>query len=495
MKKIIIIGAGIAGLSAGIYARLNGFDTEIYEMHHTPGGECTGWKRRDYYFDGCIHWLVGTKPGTPLNAVWREVGALDASVPIILNDTFYTIDYHGQRINLYRDLDRLEGHLTEVSPADKQLITQFCRSIRALKPMSMPTEKPYDMMNALDMAKMAITMAPFAKHFSKYEKLSIGEFAAQFKSPALRRALTAVIPAQYKATSLAVTLASYANGDSGWPTGGSLALARRMEKKYLDLGGKISYKSRVDKILVENATAKGILLDSGQHHLGDFVISAADGYATIFEMLEGKYLSEQLQELYSNRQAYPTFTSVQVSLGIDGDLSQYPSSLDLALESSINSGGIDHKHLGLKHYCFDKTLMPAGKSVLTAVLHADFEWWKNKYDLGEAYLSEKERIAAEVIAVVKKHYPEAQDKIEVVDVATPMTYHRYCNAWRGAWMSFVTTPQSKIRFIPGKLPGLDRFYLSGQWTLPPGGLPTAVLTGRWTIQRICRAVKQRFKTN
>ncbi|HPI17384.1 MAG TPA: NAD(P)/FAD-dependent oxidoreductase [Mesotoga sp.] len=78
--KLIVIGAGIAGLSAGIYGRLNGFDTEIYEMHTQPGGECTGWKRNGYYFDGCIHWLLGTKRGSSLNKVWREVGALDDTV-------------------------------------------------------------------------------------------------------------------------------------------------------------------------------------------------------------------------------------------------------------------------------------------------------------------------------------------------------------------------------------------------------------------------------
>ena len=64
MKKVVIIGAGIAGLTCGIYAQKNGFETEIYEQHTIPGGECTGWDRGGYHFDGCLHWLVGSKPGT-----------------------------------------------------------------------------------------------------------------------------------------------------------------------------------------------------------------------------------------------------------------------------------------------------------------------------------------------------------------------------------------------------------------------------------------------
>ena len=42
-KKIVIIGGGIAGLSAGIYSAMNGFETEIMEMHNVAGGQCTAW--------------------------------------------------------------------------------------------------------------------------------------------------------------------------------------------------------------------------------------------------------------------------------------------------------------------------------------------------------------------------------------------------------------------------------------------------------------------
>ena len=44
-SKIIIIGGGIAGLSAGVFGQKYGFETEIFEMHTVPGGQCTAWKR------------------------------------------------------------------------------------------------------------------------------------------------------------------------------------------------------------------------------------------------------------------------------------------------------------------------------------------------------------------------------------------------------------------------------------------------------------------
>ena len=52
-QSIIIIGAGLAGLSAGIYAQMNGYQSQIFEMHNLPGGLCTAWKRKEYIIDGC----------------------------------------------------------------------------------------------------------------------------------------------------------------------------------------------------------------------------------------------------------------------------------------------------------------------------------------------------------------------------------------------------------------------------------------------------------
>jgi len=46
-NSIIIIGAGFAGLAAGIYAQMNGFRSQIFEMHNLPGGLCTSWKKKD----------------------------------------------------------------------------------------------------------------------------------------------------------------------------------------------------------------------------------------------------------------------------------------------------------------------------------------------------------------------------------------------------------------------------------------------------------------
>lgn len=66
-KSIIIIGAGIGGLSTGVYGQINGYETQIFEMHSKPGGQCTSWKRNGYTFDPCIHHFFGCKSGSKIN--------------------------------------------------------------------------------------------------------------------------------------------------------------------------------------------------------------------------------------------------------------------------------------------------------------------------------------------------------------------------------------------------------------------------------------------
>ncbi len=89
MGNVIIVGAGIAGLSAGIYAQRSGFNTVIYESHNLPGGASTSWRRKGYLFEGGLHWLTGSSPKKALNKLWREVGALDDTTKVLYRDPFF----------------------------------------------------------------------------------------------------------------------------------------------------------------------------------------------------------------------------------------------------------------------------------------------------------------------------------------------------------------------------------------------------------------------
>ncbi len=493
MKKIIIIGAGIAGLTAGVYSRMNGFDTEIYELHDKPGGECTGWTRGKYHFDGCIHWLMGSKPGSSLYGIWRDTGALDDSVKIANHDIFARYEMEGRVLNIHADADRLEKHLIELSPKDEKEIRKFCSDIKSFGTMIIPLEKPFDMIDMKTGMKYAFHNMPQMLKMGKYQKIKAEKFLSRFKDPLIKMAFGDLMSLDSRASWIYMTLASMHDGDSGFPLGGSLALAKRMEKKFLDSGGKVFYRSRVDKITVKDGKAQGIKLIDGSTKAADFIISAADGYATLYDMLDDRHTPEYFRELFSDNEKYPTIRCSLVLLGVDCDFKDTPRSVVWKLDKPLDGGGAMNEMMNITHYCCDPSMAPEGKSVLNIYINSGFDHWNRLHRDKEKYKAEKKRLLDDVSAAVISRFPEVEGKIEVTDVATPVTYVRYCNAWRGSWMSW-SQGDKVSSYQSGVLPGLEGFIMAGQWTMPPGGLPGAAMAGRFAVQRLCMKEGIEFKT-
>lgn len=489
-RKLVIIGAGVAGMTAGCYAQANGYESEIYEMHNIPGGLCTAWQRRGYTFDGCIHWLVGSKPGTKMHEVWRFTGAI-TDQPIHHHDEFVrVIGVDGREIVQYTDLDRLEKHLVEVSPADKAVIQEMISAARKLVTLEMPVGKPRDLFGALDGLKMMWDMRPYLGVFGKYSKISIGDYASRFKEPLIQEMLTAILDPRYNMMALLTTMGSLAARDAGWPQGGSLPFARGMEKRYLELCGQIHYKSKVTKILVSDGRATGIELADGQKVAADAVISAADGHSTLYKLLGEQYIPGNIARYYSGD--YPTITSMLVYLGVDYDFSDLPHSVMFPLDSPLKIGERVHNHIGLKHYSHDPSISPPGKSVVAMALYSDYDYWDELSKDPEQYTEEKKCIAKRVVEELEKRFPQTAGRIEVIDVATPTTFTRYTGVWQGAYMSWISTAKSGNITTPQRLPDLSNFYMAGLWTMGSAGLPGSSISGRNAVYIMCAQDKKEF---
>ncbi len=485
MKRVIIIGAGVAGLTCGIYAQKNGFETEIFEQHTLPGGECTGWDRGQYHFDGCIHWLVGSKPGTSLHRMWRDTGALDDTVAIHPCEAFARYEDGDKTVTLYTDAEKLQAHLIEIAPEDKAAIKKLCADIRKMGDMEMPLDKPMDLFTAKDGLKFLTHDFGAAIRSMHYGKLTMGQLVEQFKSPLIRRALLTSFPAHYGAMSFVSTIAGMHAGDCGLPEGGSRAFAKRMAKRYEALGGKAHYRAKVEKILVENGKAAGIRLADGTLVYADYVVSCADANFTFTQLLDDQYTPELYRNLFSSPKEYPAITCAIVYMGIDADLPRPCSTLYVQREQPATVCGIETNCIQFNHYGTGGFTAPEGKCVVAAFYDADYDHWKTLYADKDAYRREKQLLEQDAIKELYRRFPQAQGKVETTDVVTPMTYERYCNAWRGNWMSWTYRQKEIPSYFPGILPGLENFLLAGLWTLPPGGLPGSGAAGRFAAHRLC----------
>ncbi|KKG73835.1 phytoene desaturase family protein [Methanosarcina mazei] len=493
MKKIIIIGGGIAGLSAGIFARKNGFESEILEKNRRLGGECTGWDRQGYHIDGCIHWLVGTKTGTPIHDLWITVGALDG-VEIFNPESFLAFEHDGVTVHFYRDLDRLKSSWLELSPEDKGAIEDFCQAIKRLQSYEIPVEKPEDLMTLMQRIRLMISLKDAGMVMKKYGKVSLKDYASTFKHPALKAALASFLPESYSASFIFFALAAFTRGQASIPYGGSRALAMRMVERYLSLGGTIEAPCEAIDLNIDHKKISQVICHNGKIFEANYVIAACDAHVLYERLLKGKYSDHDFQKRYSNPADYPLASQILVTLGYEGTADNLPRSLSFPVTPfEIHQSPIDR--LTITHYGHEPAFAPEGHTLITCAInqfHEDYDAWDALAQDSDAYYQEKERIANAVHQAIETHFPLMKGKLKVLDVATPKTYERYCNAYRGAFMPFLPTVQGKMMTHTGRIKDLDNLFLTGQWLQPPGGLPVAVVAGKDTIMRICKQEKKPF---
>jgi phytoene dehydrogenase-like protein len=498
-RRVIIIGAGISGLCAGSYLQMNGYDTEIFELHNVPGGLCTAWKRKGYTFDFCIHWLVGSSPSDSFYALWSELIDM-AKLEFVDHEVFFQIeDAEGNALRVFTDVNRLEEEMKRVAPEDTGLIEEFIRGVHKFLPFSYSVDKAPEVMNPFDGLKMMARILPYFRTFRKWERITAKEFASRCKNPLLRSTILHMFSPDTSVFFLLMTLVSMHKKAAGYPIGGSRNFATLIEEKYITLGGNINYNSKVEKVLVEDGCAKGIQLENGDIHTADIIISAADGYSTIFKMLDGRYVNEKLRGYYGgqseNLRVFPSL--VFVSLGVARTFDKEPHDLVFSLKKPlVVDDSISYRVLPVRIFNFDPTLAPAGKTPITVMLGTyNHEFWvKLKQDDEEKYIREKERITTQVIEALEGRFGKIKSTVEVTDISTPASIMRYTNNWKGSFEGWEPRPGTMLLRMDKSLPGLENFYMIGQWVEPGGGLPPAIMSGRNVTQIICKKDKVKFTT-
>ncbi len=487
-KTVGIIGAGIAGLSAGCYARMNGYKTTLFEIHSKPGGLCTSWKQGDFTVDACIHWLCGSNPKSRMRETWDEVGALVGKT-LVNHEIFTQVEMEGKVLKVYADLDRYEKHLLELSPQDAPLIRRYTKACRRIAFLDQAPEGTSFLGKGFGFLLGLATLL-------QYLKMPQDRFAARFKDPFLRKAFLNGFREMPDCPLIALmfTHALLHNKNAGYPIGGSLQFARAIEKRFLDLGGEIRYKAKVVKILVEQGKAVGVKLEDGSERRFDYVLSAADGHATLFEMLGSEVVDPVFKEMYAKWQPFPPL--LYLSFGLNRDLSSEPQSLEMEFAEGFRVADREVRAMHVRHFCYDPTLAPAGKSVVIAMFHTSFEYWNDlKARDPQGYKAEKERVAAEVLKRLEVRFPGFIAAVEMKNVASPTTFVRYTGNWKGSFEGWFPTTKTLMKKVPSTLKRVRRFYMIGQWVKPGGGLPTALSSGRDIVRRICKEDGLRFQAS
>lgn len=464
--KVIIVGGGISGLTAGIYARRAGFDTLILEKCATPGGVSTCWKRKGYLFEGGVHWLNGSAPHLDLHKVWLETGALKDNNPVYFKDPVYVLKNGKAELCIWRDARKTLEELIAYSPKDRRVLRRIFHNVKQFNAFQTPVAGVTGIWDYIRMFP-AIVLTPYLW------MQSIRHYLSGIQDPDVRTLLSGVVDPANNAMTFAYTLNSFFTGDSGYPSGGSLRMALNMADTFLAAGGEIRYNTTVQKVVDGGVYVGGKLLRA------DAVIVTVDARTAIDKLFEQPIQDKWAQKM---RQNLHTTQTMFIGMGVHADLHHLPKSMICRMEPPFKAAGVELPFFVMNNYARDG-YAPEGCTTVTALLPGNtYEWWKAAREDG-TYYEKKQEVVDRVLEELYRLAPETRGKVDVTDMATPLTMERYCGTFQGSYMSewpahsFMSNAPARYR---------KGLYFAGQRTAFSGGLPPAVVSGRLAARLLAR---------
>lgn len=489
----MIVGAGITGLSAGIYAARSGYRVTVLEMHDLPGGLCTSWRRKGYLFDGSVAGLAGTSPDMPIYRLWQDLGVI-GHCPLYDPEDFGTVvGPDGRRVTVFTNVDRLETEFLAAFPADAAAVREFCAAVRTCGRLDLPFATETGLAGALASLRSAPATLRVLPAMIKYGRLTLREFTRRLADPFAALAFGSLVHFGGPDVPLLTVLLPLAYADrraTGIPLHGWLAFARAVEARLADLGGEVRYGARVTALTKLGGRVTGVRLANGEEVAADRVLSAADGRFTHSVLLgEPEW---EVGRLYDAHRV--SDQPVQVNLGVARSWDSGAVTLPLPGRPAVAGRRQVRVTIHTKHY--DPEAAPPGKSAVTAFLESGFDFWRPLATDHDAYRAEKQACADLVIAALEQELPGSSKAVEVVDVSTPLTRERYTGNWMGA-MQARRPDSSLIGALLQRGPrydhtSLDGFWMAGQWVEAWGGITTAAQSGRSAVRALCSKDGARF---
>ncbi len=437
---IVVVGAGIGGLTAAALLAKRGLKVLVLEQHHLPGGCCTAIRRNDVAIDVGAALLFGWEgENVPHPFVMNE---LEEEIDMIPHESTYRIHLGKKTVTFWRDMARFLDELTAVFPnQDREIRALYGDSrelyeamIRLAEYPVPPTEVP--MVEGLKMAlKNPLDLVKIQKLMSMSGEDLLDKYITDPKvSDFFDFLVASCTTCNVSESPAAIVLAIFMNihlGGTFYPSGSPQMLPNKLEKALEKYGGQIAHRKSVDEILIWKGDAYGVRLSDGTEILADSVISNADVWTLYGTLIKPKHIKPKRMEWAQRFDPTPSLIVLYLSLKEEA----IPEGTE-PIEFYVRNL---HDIMGGNYMVYipsleDPSIAPPGTHSMTVMSSTSIDWPRpsDRFYQSEEYKKMKEEEASKILDVLEENYfPKLRENILTLDVGTPSTLERYLRKHKG----------------------------------------------------------------
>ncbi len=495
---VVIIGAGISGLtSAGLFSRM-GYKVCILEMDARPGGYIAGFKRLDYRFDSAIHWLNQCGPNGLITKAFQFIGQDYPKCEIQHHIRRYKLDDMDYLVTT--NVDDFMNELIRDFPEDEKGIRRFFRDAKRIGVSfanfadinrNMSTMGLFE--KALRGMKMLKFVIPFIPHITYSGDKGVQKGLRKYFT---NEKLMRLFGAEQDLLSCLIPIAWADIQDFQYqPKGGSQTFAEWLAHVIYSYNNEIRFQSRVKEIILDGKKAIGVRYDQKkkegvQEVFGKYVVAACDVETLYEKMLPKGMVPEKKLKVLKDAELYASAVTISLALDCTAESLGFGKEMYYLADGDNTRDGLgdgDPLTSGIHVVASstrDKSMAPEGKGTLTIFIPGwldKFNNWETKenskgeLERGEEYKKLKLEISKIVIDRVNKKFDIDLNKHTVyLDIATPVTHQRYTGNRGGTMMGARPGKANMQAGVAHYKTPVENLYLSGHWAELGGGIPVAV---------------------
>ena len=477
---VVVVGAGIGGLSAAIRLALAGQRVLVLEANDTVGGKMSEWRADGFRWDTGPS-VITMRPVFEdlFAAAGRRLEDYLTLLPVEPLTRYFYPD--GAQLDASADPARMADEIARLSPDD---VDGYRRYLHYASEIHRITGPVFIYNDPPSIRRLAQTPLPDMLHVDPLRTMD-GAIRGFVRSPQLRQLLgrfaTYVGASPYLAPATLNVIAHVELAGGVWyPQGGIYAIAQAFERLARELGVEIRTGCRVDKIVLTADVVSGVLLEDGSSIDAATVIANVD-VATVYErLLRGSDVSAR--RAAGLARVEPSCSGFILLLGVEGE------SPTLAHHNIFFSSDYRREFDDI----FERGQPPGEPTIYAAITSktdaghapAGCENWfvlVNAPPLGPAYdwATQADAYRERVLDRLAVFGHDLRGRIRSEKRLTPVDLERLTGALRGALYGASSNSKwSALRRPHNRAPDVRGLYFAGGTTHPGGGVPMVTLSGK-----------------